>query len=654
MSRLTSVARALGPVLLYTGVAIYMTFTAWKGRYGLVGGGDQPDWTGTIWTYWWTAKALASGLNPFVSTLNFYPVGQSPVAQYDLLDAVLAAPFFLGLGAIRGYNAFAALLLATTGWSMDRLARHAGASPWGAALAGLSLELSTYLGLEVMEGRLSQVLLAPALLALLGLDRMARGQGTWKTAVGTGFGVAAAFLTYWYYGLFLVFAGAVLWLAELRRLDARRLKQLGGAALLTALICGPFVLSLLGSYSDLPGVQRPLSDEICRYGVYGRDEFALSMAINQSLPVVWPLTVTGNPLDDHRIALVLLALGLGGVLWKSAGRRRWFWMAAMGYVLAMGPYLKGSDGFPLPWKLPYLYLYDYTPLVDRLWWPERFSVLTWVGLGVLAGLHLDLLLALARRPALKVALVAAALSALAWDVSTRSSYWPMPAEPPRPVAMQVYPRLKGAVITVPVLGEDPSARFLLWFQLFHGQAILSGLGAHLPGHRPVGYESYIHHNSLLHALASISEGKGGAFTVIPEDIQALRDDGFVWAAVDPMAFTASYQAELMGSFNGVYHRLWGQPDISKGGVSVWRVEPIKAPVDLPVQPERSLVFGREVERKGRRAVHKRGPGTAEEGARPEDATDTPAGRGKEPGAPADGARPGPRGGKRPGAAAVDP
>ena len=75
-----------------------------------------------------------------------------------------------------------------------------------------------------------------------------------------------------------------------------------------------------------------------------------------------------------------------------------------------------------------------------------------------------------------------------------------------------------------------------------------------------------------------------------------------------MAFTASYQAELMGSFNSVYHRLWGQPDISKGGVSVWRVEPVSAPVELPELPERSLLYGREVERKGRRAIQKPHPG----------------------------------------------
>lgn len=601
MARLRAIGLALLPALVYVAVAVLMTHRAWSSRFGIVGGGDQPDWTGTIWTYWWTAGALASGSDPFTGTLNFFPIGVSPVAQYNLLDAVLAAPLFLGLGAIRGYNTFAALLLATTGMATDRLARHAGADRWGGLFAGLALEVSTFVGLELMEGRLSQLLLAPMMLAFIGLDRLARGQGNRRVAIGAGLWVAATFMTYWYYGLFLVFGGAVLWLAEARRWDLERFRLLGLAALVSALVCGPFVALLVRSYGHLPGVQRPLSDEIGVYGVYGRGEFGLSMAINQSLPQLWPMNVTLNPPDDHRLALPLMALALGGLVWRSRGRWRWFAIAAMGYVLAMGPYLKGSDGNPLPWKLPYLYLYDYTPLIGRLWWPERFAVLTWTGLCVLAGVHLSLLLERLRRLPLQIAAVALAFGALSWDATSRSSYWPLPAEPPRPVAMQVYPRLKGAILTVPVLGEDPSARFLLWFQLFHGQAILSGLGAHLPGHRPPGYEDYIHNNSLLNALAAISEGRGGAHTVQPKDIQALYDDGFAWAVVDPMAFTASYQAELMGSFSGVFHRLWGQPDISKGGVSAWRVEPVGSPVALPFQPERNLVFGREAERKGRRA-----------------------------------------------------
>ena len=219
MSRWRNIGLALLPVVVYGCIAVLMTHRAWASRYGLVGGGDQPDWTGTIWTYWWTAKALASGQNPFHGTMNFYPVGVEPVAQYNLLDALLAAPFFLGLGAIRGYNTFAALLIATTGLSMDRLARHVGADRWGALLAGVSFQVSTFMSLEVMEGRLSQVLLAPMLFGFIGLDRLARGQGDRRVAALTGLAVAGAFMTYWYYGLFLIFGGTILWLAEARRWD---------------------------------------------------------------------------------------------------------------------------------------------------------------------------------------------------------------------------------------------------------------------------------------------------------------------------------------------------------------------------------------------------------------------------------------------------
>lgn len=603
MARLRALALQLWPALVYVALAFGVTWGVWRAPMSLVGGGDQPDWTGTIWTYWWTAKALSEGMNPADGTWNFFPVGFRPVAQYNLLDAFLAAPLMLAFGAIRGYNAFAVLALATTGLAMDRLARAAGARWAGALLAGLSLELSTAVSLELYEGRLSQVLLAPMLLAFASLYRLSRGQAGWPTAVGAGVWTALTFLGYWYYGLFLVFGAIPLWLAELRRLDRRRVGLLALAATVTTLICGPLVLKLASAYANLPGVQRPMASELFDYGDYGRGSFTLNMAINQSLWPGWPLLGSTGPADDHRVALALLALGLGGLLLRHPGRWRWFAVAATGYVLALGPYLRDRLGAPQPWRLPYLLLYDHTPLVSRLWWPERFAILAWVGLCVLAALHLDRVLEwLGRRgralPALGLGL---ALAAVGWDASARNSFLPPFAEPGRPVTLSVYNRLSGPILTVPVLGSDPSSRYLLWFQLFHGQPILSGLGAHLPGHRPAGYEAYIRSNGLLRALAAASEGQEGGQVVQPSDIQQLRQDGFVWAVVDPMAISGFYRNEQVRAFNEIFFQLWGEADIPRGVTSAWRIAPIKQAVQLPERATRSFTYSREAEIKARSA-----------------------------------------------------
>ena len=123
----------------YLAVAVGMTWTAWlPPGQRVIGGGEQPDWTGSAWAAWWTGHALSEGLNPFAGTWNFFPVGQAPVAQYNLLDAVLGAPFLHVLPPVLGYNLFALLVLASSALGAFVLARVAGASVPAAVVAGLA------------------------------------------------------------------------------------------------------------------------------------------------------------------------------------------------------------------------------------------------------------------------------------------------------------------------------------------------------------------------------------------------------------------------------------------------------------------------------------------------------------------------------------
>lgn len=618
MAQLRTWALRLGPALLYLAVAFLVTFDVWRARMALIGGGDQPDWTGTMWTYWWVSKALSEGLNPAHGTWNFFPVGITAVAQYNLLDALLAAPFMLLFGPITGYNAFGVLALSSTGLAMDRLARGAGASPSAAVVAGIGLQLSTYVSLELYEGRLSQVLLAPMLMATLGLYRLSRGQQTSRQAVGTGVWTALSFLGYWFYGLFLMFGATCLFVAELRRLDRARLRALAVAALTTLMLCAPFLVALVSGYDALPGVRRPMDTALFDYAAYGRDSFALNMAINQSLWLGFPFQAAVGPPDDHRVALILMALGLGGLALRQPGRWPWLGHLVVGWLLAMGPYIRDRQGAPHPWKLPYLYLFDYTPLVSRLWWPERFAILSWIGLCVLAALHVDRLAELLSRRArlLGPAVVAVALGGLFWDADNRNSYLPPFAEPGRPVTMAVYNRLSGPILTVPVLGNDPSSRYLLWFQVFHGQPILSGLGAHLEGHRPAGYEAYVRTNGLLAALAAASEGGPGGQIIQPADIEALRKDGFVWAVVDPMAFSGFYRADMIQVFDEIFFALWGQADVPRGATGAWRISPIRKSVTLPDRAPRTFAYSREVEAKARQSADSPGADGPPQGSPP--------------------------------------
>ena len=379
---------------LYLTVGILMMWNVWTGfPHAVVGGGEQPDWAGTMWAYWWTGHALLSGLNPFDGTGNFFPVGQRPLAMYNLLDALLAAPFVHLLGPILGFNLFTLFILCSTGMGTHAAARAASASHGAAMIAGVAVTTSTYLVMEIVQGRQSQALLVFWLLGLAGLVRMARGEADWRDAAATGAATAATFLTYWYAGIFLVLAAVAYWTGHARDLirSPRRLAQGALAAGVTVLLCAPFLYGLIQAYKGLPGVERELDDWM-NYGVLGRGEFGLSMAIRGSHWPLWPLEYSSTAeLADRRIAYGLLALALGG-LWRTWRTPAGWWLVLLGgYVLSLGPYLKGSDGVPLPLALPYLFLYDHLPFFERFWWPDRLDIIVFVSLAVLAAVHIELL-----------------------------------------------------------------------------------------------------------------------------------------------------------------------------------------------------------------------------------------------------------------------
>ena len=141
---------ALGLYVTAAAVQCHAAFTA--SVPVILGGGDQPDWTGTLWTWWWTWQALWTGRSPFFAADNLVPVGLSPVAQYNVVDAILVGWMVPVIGPTRGYNLAAATLLVLAGWSGRRLCRVLGARPAGATVGGLLLAVSTTLLVEVTMG----------------------------------------------------------------------------------------------------------------------------------------------------------------------------------------------------------------------------------------------------------------------------------------------------------------------------------------------------------------------------------------------------------------------------------------------------------------------------------------------------------------------
>lgn len=565
-------------------IAFWVTWPAWLSGPDkvLIGGGENPDWTGTAWAYWWTAFSLENRLNPFNGLWNFYPVGWRPVAMYNLLDGLMGAPFLVVFGPVLGYNLFAVFTLWSTAMATWLFARAQGLSRGAALVAGLALETSNFLLFELRDGRLSQTLLVFWILALMGLERLSRGVGTWRLAVFTGLAVAATHLIYWYNGFFLILCATPFWLAEWRRWDLARFRRLALAAGVTLAVVGPYLVSLARHFRMLPGVERELESWM-DYGELGRGVFGLNSAIRHSHWPLWPFIHPHMEPDDHRVQLAILVLALGGLLWRRV-RGQWRWLAAMGvgWVLTLGPYLKLYDDEPTPIRLPYLLFYDTVPFFNRLWWPGRMALIFLVPLFVLAAIHLDRLAA--RLPRLRTAIIALVGAAVIADADGRNPFMPVSAREPHTYDATFYEQLDGALITTPVLGRDPAGRHHLWFQIFHQRPILYGLGAHIPGHRPLGYEAYIRNNSLLDALAVVSDSLTKSVTVLPRDVDTLMKDGFRWVVVDANAFTEDYAQAYFINYTQVMALLYGPPDVQSSKALAWRLRRLNSSVVVPPLP----------------------------------------------------------------------
>ena len=569
--------------VVYFVAAMLLLIHCWTGfPEAVVGGGEQPDWAGTMWAYWWTGHALLEGISPFNGTGNFFPVGQRPLAMYNLVDALLAAPFVHLLGPILGFNLFSVFVLWSTGMGVSAVGRAAGASHAASLMAGLSIITSTYMVMELVQGRQSQALLVFWMLGLAGLVRMAKGEGGWKLAVATGVAVALTHLTYWYAGLFLTLAAVPYWLAHIKAWDRARLARALLAIGVTVVLCGPALWALAEAYQNLPGVERELDDWM-DYGRLGRGEFGLNMVIRGSHWPLWPIEYASTAeLADRRISYGLLALALGGLWLKPRARLGWWMVLAWGYLLSLGPYLKWSDGQPLPYALPYLLLYDLVPFFERLWWPDRLDILVFVSLAILAALHVDALRQ--RWPQWQGTILIGAVLLVLADMPWRNRFAPLMVGKTRPVAEELYAQLDGPVLTTPVLGGE-MVRHILWMQVHHEQPTTGGLGEHLPAHRPPGYQDYIDNNQLLAMLSGISTAQTSGDRIRPRAVQALIDDGLRWAVVDPWTY-GDPNGQVVRAYLSAFYALWGEPDLTEDKVMAWRIEPIMAPVDIKVALQR--------------------------------------------------------------------
>jgi len=563
------------PPLWFAALAFAITLLAWTADEPVILGlWEALDVTGSVWSHWWTADALSRGASPFAGTHSYLPVGLHPVLQYNLLDAIVHAPFIWLWGPHTGYNAAVAFALFATGWAAFGVARAMNQSAAASVFSGTLVQGSSIVLLEAHEGRISQVTLVFLLLALReALGMLRRGPNLFAGA-RLGLWAAGSALVYWYHGFALGLALVALGWAHRDRLNAAWIRPMFAAALVGAALTVPAAAELMTGWDSLPGVTR-LTDVDAPGLDMDSQKSGATVAIENSRWPLWPVLRNKTAQYGHELSLVALAFCVVAVRQRQRWVRGWLTVAVIGWALALGPVVQGW-GRVTAVPLPFGVLQDWVPTFSRMWWPQRFEVLTVIGVAMTAGMGLDDWLQRRRKPRLWAA---AAIALCVLDAPFRSGLGPIAVTATPPGNPALYAALDGPVLTVPVLPGVAQSMRLQWNQTVHGLPTQNGDGEHIPSHRPPGFTAFMDTNGVIEALDQLNRTGNVDATVDPADVQALLDGGFQYAVTDPAVFGVRPRARA-ASHGEVFKDLWGKPIHRHRGGAVWRIQPITEPVSV--------------------------------------------------------------------------
>jgi len=549
-------AAAATPPILYLIVALLMTGPVWiASNPSVVGELQGLDLSGSIWAHWWAAEALSRGANPFMGTHSFLPTGMEPVLQYNLLDALIHAPFNWLFGPRVGYNLATVAALFGTGWSGYALARAAQVSHRGACLTGMLIQSSSFVALELHCGRISQITLVFFLLAMREIMLCLDGRrSTWRE-VRLGLLAACTALVYWYFGFAFLLCASILILWSDSGPRRTHIRSITLASIVGLAITLPFVIELLTGWGDLPGVERA-------------DTLGLVTANSRS--PLWPIFNTED-IYNHQLSGVTLVLVFWAIKHRTAMWKAWTAMALAGWVLAMGP--TPSDLMPFGW------LQAAIPTFDRMWWPYRFEVIAVIATSVLAGAGLDQWTQGRPKPYLWL-IVAIALSTL--DAPFRSGLLPIKASPMKPASSELYNELDKPIFTVPVWPNQTESERLLRLQTAHKQPTQNGDGEHLPNHMPLHQRAWLSSSQLVKSLLELRQQGAVEQAIHPDDIQQLIDAGFYFAVVDPIAFTGANAAGHAAAHSQFFEALWGAPIKTSLYGGTWKIEALSETIQVNV------------------------------------------------------------------------
>jgi hypothetical protein len=533
--------------LVYLAIALFQLYPAWTDPvHGVVGDWTHPDTLGNHWLYRWIAEELAGGGSILHNDRYYHPVGDAPFLAGNGSDAIPFALLGSWLAWPFSITAWSVLTMVLNGLAAYALARAAGAGPRGALVAGATLLFTPFVPRELSAGRFAQASLwgcgffLASWLRLLDAPSARRG-----IVAGLWFGVAA--FTYWYAGLWMAMAGALLWAFRPR---PRALVAFVPAALAATV---PPLLLFLRRWQEIPGVTEA--------------DFPHPIAVSYALTPSFPLWSGSGALSSVTLPLVVTLLAVAG--WSRASRPLRLGVAAAAvlfYALCLGPEILAPDGTSTGIPGPYQLVYRWHGTLHRFWWPYRHVAplaLVLVPLVALGAERVVERIGARGGAALLVLALPIELYARGAAVDVEASWFEPPA------AYRALAELEpGNVAELPLFHAIARTESSISYQWVHGRTLVNGHAMWVDRVRPGEWDAWIATQPLLDALVRFEQGElSGAWSLPagaePVDLAAVR-----YVTLNREYFPGEL-APLMRHHAKMLTAWYGPPVVATGGVRVW-------------------------------------------------------------------------------------
>ncbi|MED5369576.1 MAG: hypothetical protein VX899_01055 [Myxococcota bacterium] len=391
-------------------------------------------------------------------------------------------------------------------------------------------------------------------------------QGRVRHAIAAGLFMLGAALSYWYLALFAALGSLPLLLAGARKLDRQAWLRFGLAVGVTLLGALPALLPFALSWDSLPvtspeSAPMPLdiAADLSALPAHQRFEAAHGAA---PLELLWSSYMDRS----NRISWVLLgAVALSAALSLRAQRARqmlpWLAMAALGAVMVLGPFLKRGEDLVLvggsALSLPFHWLGQLHPFLDRLTWPERWGMVLPLGLLAAAALRLP-------RPGLWVpALLAEALLLSAnLPVQTQDLQYEQ--------AWRVLEASQGAVLELPLKRDGLSMPQVGRHQRYHRKPVVNPLLLPPGAPKPQGWDDWMRAQPLLDWIR-VLEGGQDPGPLPPGAVEALAAQGVGAIALDALPGSVMHRNRANRRVNALEAALGAGED--HGSVVIWWLRP---------------------------------------------------------------------------------